>query len=875
MAGAFVASKPGSFTIYWCFLIIRAKGLGRCACVLLTTGALLVAARSPRTVLQAAGVTVVTHGWQGGTAEIDDRPDWIMALGTAVGSRANAIGRSVSIWDYQPESQEFVFVTVLGDDGVPREEGSTEPFEEMVLLFNWVQESADLGGGFAEAAGEALFVALMRGGTPPPGMERDGGITIRFVENPLHFIGHSRGTIVNSEAVERLGALGVIVDHVTTLDPHPAVLGGYQDRRAGIHVWENVVFADNYFRQDAFSEADLDFNGQSIPGSFDVELPECVLSQCDDQLDVCDCGLGGVICAGLDLCEDDPGYGFEHSDVHLWYFGTVDLSPDANNGELFVPFEWYDDPAVGPREMSGYFFSRIGGGPREQLAPAGLRGSELMPFRVDVPPQTWVVNGDFSYDKGAQLRDTAGYEHHGGSSDFSFDRQNERANLTSLNSKCRHNRIYVPRMEFAPTLNFRARPRFLSDEAELRVFGFGRTLATIRIDEDSGDSFQAYNVDLRALAGQTGLITFELEDAVFSQVEIDDVRIVGDAVQWPNVLSVELDEVSLDVDDPISGRITYSDSDSAVRLAVFLDSDHDPYNGHLGEIFATDVPASGAEPATVAFSEGSLMEVGGGEIFVYAEIDDGLQRRFTYAADSVAVSGPALRIVSLATGSEVEVQAPARELTAHRVELVAVGDVPEAVRIESLVYTAKDRAAFGKVSDATLQVIQSGESRSTGATTLIAEDGEIRFDNVGVEVDPSLGFELLLQVDVTSANASATGIPPAPMLRLRWVLSLVLFAVAAALLGGCAIVAIRRWNLRPWPVGFASSVVCAFVLVVSSCGHDEDEDDGPESTGTVLQLDLLSASDLRASGIDSGFPASIVQFPRTGIAGTRIVIREE
>ena len=83
----------------------------------------------------------------------------------------------------------------------------------MILLFNWAPDSNEVGGGFAEAAGEALFVALMKGWV------RTDNSRASFVEAPLHFIGHSRGAVANSAAIRRLGALGIEVEQVASLDP--------------------------------------------------------------------------------------------------------------------------------------------------------------------------------------------------------------------------------------------------------------------------------------------------------------------------------------------------------------------------------------------------------------------------------------------------------------------------------------------------------------------------------------------------------------------------------------------------------------------------------------------------------------------------------
>jgi len=99
---------------------------------------------------------------------------------------------------------------------------------------------------------------------------------------PLHFIGHSFGSAVTSEAIERLARLGVPVDQVTYLDPHdfsqdlvfdtaqqqftqgkPQPTGapiGY-----GATVWNNVAFADVYYQ--TFGSDELP-QGRPIPGAY-------------------------------------------------------------------------------------------------------------------------------------------------------------------------------------------------------------------------------------------------------------------------------------------------------------------------------------------------------------------------------------------------------------------------------------------------------------------------------------------------------------------------------------------------------------------------------------------------------------------------------
>ncbi|MCB2028921.1 MAG: hypothetical protein KDH18_09735, partial [Rhodoferax sp.] len=82
----------------------------------------------------------------------------------------------------------------------------------VVLVSDWHVESDISDSGFSEAAADAMYASLID-------LDKEvGGI----LSSPLHFIGHSRGTVVNSEIIQRLGANDKVTSgiHMTTLDPH-------------------------------------------------------------------------------------------------------------------------------------------------------------------------------------------------------------------------------------------------------------------------------------------------------------------------------------------------------------------------------------------------------------------------------------------------------------------------------------------------------------------------------------------------------------------------------------------------------------------------------------------------------------------------------
>lgn len=133
-----------------------------------------------------------------------------------------------------------------------------------VLLFDWKIDSNDAEQGHSEASGNALFCSLLMGA------ERG-----EFDLDKLHFIGHSRGCVVNSEAVERLLVLGVPVDQMTFLDAHDWGLHVTHNDycvnplfiNSGIEAWKGVGWADSYWQK-----AQVGLSGRPVNGTYPVYL---------------------------------------------------------------------------------------------------------------------------------------------------------------------------------------------------------------------------------------------------------------------------------------------------------------------------------------------------------------------------------------------------------------------------------------------------------------------------------------------------------------------------------------------------------------------------------------------------------------------------
>lgn len=160
-----------------------------------------------------------------------------------------------------------------------------------------------------------------------------------LAELPIHLIGHSRGGSVVSEMARIFGQHGIWVDHVTTLDPHPVSL--YND--ASVYLYWNILFADNYWQTnpDLFCP-----NGETIFGAYNRYLSNLI-----------------------------GGYDCSHSDVHLWYHGTIDLNPftsdtQANITSIDRQNWWTAYESEGTN--AGFYYSLIRRGNRlSQVEPAG------------------------------------------------------------------------------------------------------------------------------------------------------------------------------------------------------------------------------------------------------------------------------------------------------------------------------------------------------------------------------------------------------------------------------------------------------------------------------------------------------------------------
>lgn len=309
-----------------------------------------------------SGTTIVTHGFLPGDDPSAALPLWVDSMANEI---SNLAYQQVSIPGQTPRqtAQYEMTLTKTGlfstgvtgwglnngyDPGPGVSAYNLSSLEhsngEAVIVLNWsalaftgVGVSEATTQTIADAAAQFLFTELESLGPA-------------LLASPIHLIGHSRGASVMGALAKEFGERGVAVDQVTFLDAHP-ILGDYGNGVFdNIGVTKNVVFADSYYRTGNVSAP----NGESVDGAYNSVLSNYY--------------LGG----------DGIGYGGlfnQHSDVHLWYQGTIDTQGGISDGDETLDgaqaAAWYSSVygMPGPRNETGYHFSRVLGGSRTGVGP--------------------------------------------------------------------------------------------------------------------------------------------------------------------------------------------------------------------------------------------------------------------------------------------------------------------------------------------------------------------------------------------------------------------------------------------------------------------------------------------------------------------------
>lgn len=436
--------------------------------------------------------TVITHGFTAGSKGV-----WVQGMADAIVARAG----EGSVFRYDEASGNWTYVSTPNSDGT---------LNVIVLIFNWTPESASVNNGpnwnYVQAAADALYTALRAphyiGASGPPGTDL---VTNRIV----HFIGHSRGACLNSEAAQRLALANVPVDQISTLDPHPVngTLDAPFNYNWGDPVpqkWQNVTWMDDMWRADGGGFNALDFDGIPLTNSFNTQLSEAALNCC--------------------------GYSLSHSDVHLWYHGTIDTSPSPCDGEQCINATmrqtWWPEGYTN----RGYYYSVIGGGSAERAAQSpGL-----------VPPATPLIyGGDFANAS------YAGWSYHGGSVNGQIVLESGKDYLKlghNLGISATHNRFFLPNNAAAIQLGYRILTAAIGESLNVRLIDFaGNMFALGSIDlGTSGDWITDFSLPIGGNVPRG--VSYRLQVAIQS----------GAA---PNSI-VGIDNVEITTATPVPGDVT-------------------------------------------------------------------------------------------------------------------------------------------------------------------------------------------------------------------------------------------------------------------------------------------------------------------------------
>jgi hypothetical protein len=225
----------------------------------------------------AAGVTIITHGLRGEVG------GWILPMANQMLGK-NAICYTIKVNYDSATGGHYLTYQKLSGPAL-----SNSPLAEIIIKLDW-SDYATLDSILTSSTDIADWVTPVLVNTNN-GIPEFAGKSL--VDLPIHLIGHSRGGSVASELARTLGAQGLWVDQVTFLDPHP-IWFPYGD--ADVHVYSNVLFADDYFQ-----DIDIFTDGQSVAGAYNRQLTSL---------------LGA--------------YNDNHKNVHVWYHGTIDLATPAS-----------------------------------------------------------------------------------------------------------------------------------------------------------------------------------------------------------------------------------------------------------------------------------------------------------------------------------------------------------------------------------------------------------------------------------------------------------------------------------------------------------------------------------------------------------------
>ncbi len=344
------------------------SALQKCLICLIFISLGLLAEAAPQTLSaggksaasKGAGVTIIMHGWNVASGE----PSWTEVMQDAIVAQLGGEGKTGKI-------------TVTGTEGHLTAACSPWSFEldtatsgEIVIRVDWTAVANHLLAGVtAQETAAVLAPVIMQ--------EQNGQHPL--AELPIHLIGHSRGGGMVYELARLLGLQGIQVEQVTSLDPHPLTtedpqglpspLGPGSTIDTPIKVYENILFADNYWQNISYPE------GHYVSGAYNREWTSL---------------SGGYHNHASSIYQDIA----DHLNIYLMYLGTIDASSPISDGEAELGatereawFNAYENSG----QSTGFFYSFIRGNYNWSSADTPVDGGNQVRDGYNVAP---MLGGD-------------------------------------------------------------------------------------------------------------------------------------------------------------------------------------------------------------------------------------------------------------------------------------------------------------------------------------------------------------------------------------------------------------------------------------------------------------------------------------------------
>jgi len=394
-----------------------------------------------------------------------------------------------------------------------------QPNKDNLFIFDWTLESAINLDGYAEAAADVLATTLVKIGKDYP-----------FLLQNLHLIGHSRGCVVNSEAIQRLiywasyGMLpnGLNIDpniHMTTLDPHPA---GHWSRK---WFWNNITAV--LMNDDGVNSSNI---GYGVSGWKSTSHKVSHINNYFQDL-YRGSFVGLNYYPGLDISSTESNYDLSlslpqntsaHGLVHTWFHGTVStiaVNDNFNVGPSNIErsTQWYNS-ALGKTEGFYYSDNRMG-----DLSLITSITNDLKQITDDYRYGSgkYIFNGDFSKALTSSL---PGWSYQGGSSNIALPITLglNYVMLDNSRNELIHNPIYFPAN--ADRIWFRMKVENPSSDDVLRFYIDDNFITSFPISSYS-ENFELRNFSISDYLGGIHNLKIMLtnNNSFYKRVSIDDI----------------------------------------------------------------------------------------------------------------------------------------------------------------------------------------------------------------------------------------------------------------------------------------------------------------------------------------------------------------